>query len=77
MVLITLNKGLKLGNSPNGPSRRVTSHVGSIHDVGILARFPIHLNYQPMVFLDEQKIPHNTLMTHSNETKFLRMEQVK
>ena len=77
MVLITLNKGLKLGNSPNGPSLRVTSHVGSIHDVGILARFPIHLNYQPMVFLDEQKIPHNTLMTHSNETKYSRMDQVK
>ena len=77
MVLITLNEGLKLGSSPNGPSVRVTSQVGSIHDVRILVRMPIHLNYRLIVFHDEQKIPRNTLMTHSNETKYSRIDQVK
>ena len=48
-VLITLSVGLKLGNSPNGPSQ-VPSHVGSIHDIGILVRIPIHLNYGLIVF---------------------------
>ena len=44
---------------------RVTSHVGSIHDVKILVRI-----YRLMAFHDEQKIPHKTLMTHSNEKVF-------
>ena len=50
MVLITLNIGLKVGNSPKGPRLHVPSHVGSIHHLGIVLRIPIHLDYQVMVF---------------------------